>query len=230
MRDRWNRPDIGDDRLRVLVRQAAIERDRHRRPNDGAVRPLALADRHDDLLVRPFADAGLRIGRDVRRVGDPKTFLELGSARQLAARCRSLRRLRRVTVAARHDAVHQVLATLERRLGRCCYSWGDERHRQRRSESNHRSSIAARCAACALNRLLHHDTVERLRGQWRKADRRDKKGRPKPPTMTFTVAMQDGSRCDREPITTLAAVRSDSASHWCAGCGSATNRRPGCAR
>src|SRR5262249_60330344 len=63
--DRTARAPIRDTRAHVAIRQVAIVRNRHGWSNDRAVRALAVADRIDDLIVGPIADAGLLVGRDV---------------------------------------------------------------------------------------------------------------------------------------------------------------------
>ena len=64
------RPDVSDDRLRVLVRDQAVRLVRHHREERVAVPVHALAHRAEHLAVRPRAEAVLGVGRDVLGADD----------------------------------------------------------------------------------------------------------------------------------------------------------------
>src|SRR5690606_1416507 len=66
------RPEIRDDRVEVLVRDVLVELESHERQQLPSVAADALRDRALDLVVRPAADAELRMLRDVRREGVPR--------------------------------------------------------------------------------------------------------------------------------------------------------------
>src|SRR5262249_56045447 len=77
---------ISRDRRRIAVGQLAVNRDRHRRPDQGPVGPLAVAQCRDDLRLAPCADAGLLVGRDVRAddMAEPG-LVELEAAAELSS-------------------------------------------------------------------------------------------------------------------------------------------------
>src|SRR5215469_13253933 len=58
---------IRGDGRRILVRQFAIDRDRHWRANDRPVWTLAVAQSQNDIGFGPFTYPGIRVGRDVWR-------------------------------------------------------------------------------------------------------------------------------------------------------------------
>jgi hypothetical protein len=60
----------------------AVVLDGHRRADDAAVGPDALADRPGQLRVGPAADAGLGVGRDVGGMGLERRLVEHHAARQ----------------------------------------------------------------------------------------------------------------------------------------------------
>src|SRR5207248_4643377 len=94
-------------------------RDRHRRPDQCAVRTLAVAQRRCDLSLAPLTDAGLRIGRYVGTddLSEPGV-LEFEPAAELPAGDRLFGGVTwGVAIAAGGDRRHEIAAALDRRLG-----------------------------------------------------------------------------------------------------------------
>ncbi len=117
-------------RVHVVVGHAVVELDRHGRADDGAVRPAPVADGVADLLVRPAADAGFLVLRDVgadRMEHGRGEHEPAGKAHALAGRAGD-----GVAVVAADDRVHQVGAALELRLRRG--QPGMEQHGRRKGE------------------------------------------------------------------------------------------------
>src|SRR5262249_29577724 len=82
-----------------------------------------LADRLDDLVIRPPPDAGVGVRRDVRRDPRPEVFVELEPSREMLVGEVTLRALRRVAVAARAEHLDQIAPAFNRALRR-----GGQRH------------------------------------------------------------------------------------------------------
>ena len=116
--DRRDRAQVSHHRLDVAVGQPAIEVEGHRRPESPPVAASALADRPDHLVVRPPADPGLGIRRDVRRDPGPELLLEPEAPREVLLRQVACRTLGSVAVAAGAQHLDQVAPALDRALGR----------------------------------------------------------------------------------------------------------------
>ncbi len=110
---------IGNDGVEIARREDFIEIRRHDRGEPHAVRPLALLQRLLDVGIAPVADAGLLVLRDVRGGHLERRLVELEPARQIALEDRrAALALRRVAVLAGEDGVDEILAALDRRLGK----------------------------------------------------------------------------------------------------------------
>ena len=81
------------DRAHVGVRHVAIPAERHRRAHERAVGSARVADRIDDLVLRPRADAGLHVGRDVAGVRLEHRLLDDEGAGEVLACRRACRRV-----------------------------------------------------------------------------------------------------------------------------------------
>ncbi len=73
---RRNRPQVNDDCREIIVGKCLEGVIRHHRKQRRAVIPDAFADRTCNLIIRPLADAGFRVGRDVRNIHFPGKLRE----------------------------------------------------------------------------------------------------------------------------------------------------------
>ena len=118
--DRRKARQIGGDRRRVVVRQIAVDDNRHGRPDDRAVGPFSVTQGGDNFRLGPGADASLAIRRDVRADDMPEILIELGAAAQLLA-CRDVARSvpRRVAIAAGSNRGDEIGAAFNGCFGDC---------------------------------------------------------------------------------------------------------------
>ena len=128
----WHRLHVLGDCPRVGVRHVLVPAERHRRAHERAVGSASVADRIDDLVLRPRADAGLHVGRDVLGVRLEDRLLDDECAGEvLRVVGRAVGQTRRVAVAAAGDRFDEIAAVLER-VGAVANRCGGGRGRCRR--------------------------------------------------------------------------------------------------
>ena len=96
------------------IRHIAVEANRHGRSDCRAIRPLAIANGVDDLLVGPFANAGIIVRRYIWRDGVEHWQIDHETAGEFLIREGvPVRSLRCMAVATGNDAVDQIGAALQ---------------------------------------------------------------------------------------------------------------------
>jgi hypothetical protein len=106
-----DRSQIGYDRSNIGVRHLPVDTYWHRRADYRTIRPHALTDGPYNLFVTPSTDTCFMVRCDIRRVSSELCPIDLKSTRQMHFGYGfMIVTSRRMTVAACHDTIDEVVA------------------------------------------------------------------------------------------------------------------------
>src|SRR5215204_5514616 len=142
--DRRHGLQIGDHGIEVAGGKHLVESIRHDRRKLSAIRTLAFQHSTLDVVAPPFTNAGLIIRGDVGALdGEGRLIKRLRPARKLLRDVEhAAGTSRRVAIAAGQNAIHEVIAALERSLRESGTGCAQYNYQSEKSAADHCSSTS----------------------------------------------------------------------------------------